>query len=56
MRARMAYWREFPPSHLLLRSLAIWAGAFKPPRALDPNKAAAENDAKLRAMFPTGKI
>jgi hypothetical protein len=26
----MAYWREFPPTHLLVRSIAIWAGAFKP--------------------------
>jgi hypothetical protein len=57
MLARMAYWREFPPTHLLVRNIAIWAGAFKPAsRAADPKIAQAENDAKLRAMFPTGKI
>jgi hypothetical protein len=52
----MAYWREFPPTHLLVRNIAIWAGAFKPASRGRSEKAQAENDAKLRAMFPTGKI
>lgn len=52
---RFAYWREFPPAHLLLRAIAIGLGAFKPREETDAR--AQENAiAKLRALFPDGRI
>lgn len=50
--ARQAYWREFPPAHVLLRSIAVGLGVFKPAQA----KAASEGMAALRAMFPGGRF
>jgi hypothetical protein len=30
--ARMDYWREFPPAHLLMRDIAVGLGVFEPPK------------------------
>ena len=48
--ARQAYWREFPPAHVLLRSIAVGLGVFKPAKTLSEGMAA------LRAMFPGGRF
>lgn len=48
--ARQGYWREFPPTHVLVRAIAVGLGVFKP--GAPPRDAMAT----LRAMFPGGKI
>ncbi|MFY9831691.1 MAG: hypothetical protein WAK66_03125 [Methylocystis sp.] len=50
MFARQSYWREFPPTHVLARAIAVGLGVFKP--AAPPRDAMAT----LKAMFPEGKI
>lgn len=48
--ARMGYWDEFPPPHLLMRNIAIGLGVFQPPkRKVDAaeKKRAAEKAAGL---------
>jgi hypothetical protein len=52
---RFAYWRECPPTHVLVRAIAVGLGVFKPetkPTAFDN----ARVDAELRAAFPSGVI
>ena len=48
--ARQSYWREFPPTHVLARAIAVGMGVFKP---VPPPRDAM---ATLKAMFPEGKI
>jgi hypothetical protein len=43
----MAYWRDFPPTHILVRAIAVGLGVFKPERALGEEM----SDAELRAAF-----
>jgi len=51
MQARFEYWQKYPPSHLLLRSIAIWAGAIeRPPDPTAPRLTLAE----LRGQYPDG--
>lgn len=50
--ALAGYWKRFPPTHILVRYLAQWAG-WKPPAADDVKPMSLE---ELAAMFPTGKI
>jgi hypothetical protein len=49
--ARHGYWRENPPSPILLRALAVSFGAWQPQRP-----AANDAVAALRALFPSGRI
>jgi len=53
MMARFAYWRRHPPLPVMVRALAIWAGAWEPPK---PKLTTDETKQKLRALFPSGKI
>jgi hypothetical protein len=48
--ARGDYWREFPPPSALLRAIAVGLGVYK------PSTPSGEARAKLREMFPSGKI
>jgi hypothetical protein len=56
--ARQEYWKKCPSTHLLVRNIAIWAGAFKPEP--EPSKSVRWNDSssleELRSLFPSGII
>lgn len=51
--ARFSYWRKHPPLPVMVRALAIWAGAWEPPK---PKLSTEDTMQKLRSLFPTGKI
>ena len=53
--ARFAYWKEFPPTHVLVRSIAAYLGAYKPERRADP-RAHEDAIAQVKAAFPDGRI
>ena len=45
----MRYWRDFPPTHILVRALAIGIGVYKPEKSHGGSEDM--SDAQLRAMF-----
>jgi hypothetical protein len=49
----MRYWKQFPPTHLLVRAVAIWAGAYKPE---ETQAVKVSSPDELRALFPSGSI
>ena len=42
--ARQAYWREFPPTHVLARAIAVGLGVFKPGAAAEGRDGDVEGD------------
>lgn len=44
----MAYWRDFPPPHILIRTIAVGIGVYTPDK---PSADEGMSDAQLRAMF-----
>ncbi len=44
----MAYWRDFPPTHILVRALAVGIGVYKPEKFRGTEEM---SDSQLRAMF-----
>lgn len=49
--ARHGYWRENPPTPVVLMALAVGFGVWKPERPTADDAVAA-----LRGMFPSGRI
>jgi hypothetical protein len=45
----MAYWRDFPPTHILVRAIAVGLGVYKPKRT--PGADEEMSDAELRATI-----
>ena len=45
----MAYWRDFPPTHVLVRALAVGIGVYKPDKAVGGTEEM--SDGELRSMF-----
>ncbi len=48
--ARFDYWREFPPTHLLVAKIAVYLGAHKP-EVRHTAESDAAFDAELRSMM-----
>ena len=45
----MAYWRDFPPTHIMVRAIAVGIGVFKPEKSRGGDEEM--SDAQLRALM-----
>ena len=52
LEAYQKYWKQFPPTHVLVRQIAIALEAYKPPPEDRPQGTLDD----LRSIFPAGKI